>query len=507
MNIGMTNTSNVIELDGHKYVIRRPGVGTSEMIDRVQEMKIYELIKDFDISDEVLYIDETGMKITRFIENARNCNAKNWSDVKTCIWFLKTELHNRHLKCEHIFELKERIQYYRKLAGQKSEYFEYEATERKVFKLLEWVNTLKKDWCLTHIDANPDNFILSASKGVTLLDWEYAAMQDPHVDIAMFAIYSGYTQQELDELINIYFDGEPDYETKMKIYAYVAICGLLWSNWCEYKHKKGQEFGGDYELSQYMYAVNYSNIVLRYLCEIDFGNEKTSHIKAIILAAGKGVRLGKLTEETPKPLLRVCNKRMIDTCIGALRCIGIKDIEVITGYKHEQFEKLEDFGMYKGVTFTFNKDYDKGNNILSLNCAKTKGDVIILDADQLLDPTIFKSLDFSHSFYCNQPCVADTTSDWEIKSTDDNIILSIDITHCSLYGKQLKSISFWRDYDFEVLKSKIKAKVKAGEVNTYWDNVAVEILPTTLIYTYQVSNQEAIEIDTYEDYTKYGGTL
>lgn len=507
MNIGMTNTSNIIKLDGHKYVIRRPGAGTSEMINRVQEMKIYELIKDLHISDEVLYIDETGMKITRFIDNARNCDARNWDDVKLCIDFLKSKLHDKHIQCTHRFDLKERIQYYRKLAGQKSEYLEYEATERKVFKLLDWVDTLKKQECLTHIDANPDNFLIEQNCFVTLLDWEYAAMQDPHVDIAMFAIYSGYTQQELDELINIYFDGELDYETKMKIYAYVAICGLLWSNWCEYKHKKGQEFGGDYEVSQYMYAVNYSNIVLRYLCAIDFENEKTSHIKAIILAAGKGVRLGKLTEETPKPLLRICNKRMIDTCIGALRCIGIKEIEVITGYKHEQFEKLKELGFYQGVTFTYNKDYDKGNNILSLNCAKIKGDVIILDADQVLDPTIFKSLDFSHSFYCNQPSVIDTTSDWEIKATDDNVIISIDTSHCPLNGKQLKSISFWKSYDFKTLKSKIRDEIKAGNTNIYWDNVAVDILPTTLIYTYQLSNQEAIEIDTYEDYTKYGGTL
>lgn len=505
MNIGMTNTSNVIALDGNKYVIRRPGAGTSEMINREQEMQIYELIKDLHISDEVLYIDETGLKITRFIEDARNCNARNWTDVKICISFLKTELHNRHLKCEHAFDLKERIQYYRNLAGQKSEYLDYEATERKVFKLLEWVDTLKKEWCLTHIDANPDNFILSASKGVTLLDWEYAAMQDPDVDIAMFAIYSGYTQIELDKLIKLY-DENVTLERKMKIYAYVAICGLLWSNWCEYKHKKGQSFGGDYEVSQYMYAVNYSNIVLKYLCEIHFDEEKTSHIKAIILAAGKGVRLGKLTEETPKPLLRVCGVRMLDTCIIALRNIGIKDIEVITGYKHEQFEKLKEYAFYKDITFTYNKDYDKGNNILSLNCAKTKGDVIILDADQVLDPTIFKSLDFSYSFYCNQPSIIDTTSDWEIIASN-NIVISIDTSHCPLNGKQLKSISFWKSYDFKTLKSKIKAEIKASNTNIYWDNVAVDILPITLIYTYQVSNQEAIEIDTYEDYTRHGGLL
>ena len=38
-----------------------------------------------------------------------------------------------------------------------------------------------------------------------LVDWEYAGMQDPHVDIAMFAIYSLYNKEQIDELIGMYF--------------------------------------------------------------------------------------------------------------------------------------------------------------------------------------------------------------------------------------------------------------------------------------------------------------
>ena len=41
---------------------------------------------------------------------------------------------------------------------------------------------------LTHIDAVPDNFLFidseDGSEDIRLIDWEYAGMQDPHVDIA-----------------------------------------------------------------------------------------------------------------------------------------------------------------------------------------------------------------------------------------------------------------------------------------------------------------------------------
>jgi thiamine kinase-like enzyme len=42
-----------------------------------------------------------------------------------------------------------------------------------------------------------------------------------------------------------------------KILAYVAVCGLLWSNWCEFKHLHGVEFG-EYALRQYQYAREYA---------------------------------------------------------------------------------------------------------------------------------------------------------------------------------------------------------------------------------------------------------
>ena len=85
-------------------------------------------------------------------------------------------------------------------------------------------------------------------------------MQDPHVDIAMFCLYSLYNREQLDRAIDIYFGGKAPYETRIKIYCYMAVGGLLWSNWCESLHKRGTEFG-IYALKQYRYAKEYYRIV------------------------------------------------------------------------------------------------------------------------------------------------------------------------------------------------------------------------------------------------------
>ncbi len=83
---------------------------------------------------------------------------------------------------------------------------------------------MTKERTLCHIDAVCDNFLVGED-GIRLIDWEYAAMQDLHVDVAMFAIYAMYDRENVDRLIDAYFDGKCPDETRIKIYCYIAVCG------------------------------------------------------------------------------------------------------------------------------------------------------------------------------------------------------------------------------------------------------------------------------------------
>lgn len=99
-----------------------------------------------------------------------------------------------------------------------------------------------------------------------MIDWEYSGMQDPHIDIAMFCIYSMYDQNEIDKLIDLYFKNNCPENIRLKIYCYVSACGLLWSNWCEYKYQLGIDFG-EYSLKQYRYAKEYYRLAEKELGE------------------------------------------------------------------------------------------------------------------------------------------------------------------------------------------------------------------------------------------------
>lgn len=262
---GMTNRSFLFYCENQKYIMRIPGEGTENLIDRKEEEAVYKAIKDKDICDEIIYINaENGYKITKFIDGVRTCDPFNPDDVKKAMQYLRN-FHQKQMKVPHRFGLFEKINYYESLwNGNKSIYRDYETTKRNVFTLKKYIDSQKIEESLTHIDAVPDNFLFAPDKNgkerIYLIDWEYAAMQDPHVDIAMFAIYSMYDRELLDELIDAYFPEGCTKEIRVKIYCYVAICGLVWSNWCEYKRALGIEFG-EYSLKQYRYAKDFYKIV------------------------------------------------------------------------------------------------------------------------------------------------------------------------------------------------------------------------------------------------------
>ncbi len=258
---GMTNRSFLFELDGGKYIVRIPGEGTDKLIDRKQEAVVFEKIKGLSLCNEPIYINpESGIKITKYLEGIRVCDPLNVNDLLRCMKLLKW-FHGLRLVVDHSFDIFSQIEFYESLRKPAASiYPDYLDTKEKVFSLRKYIDRLEKEKCLTHIDAVPDNFLFQGlpdgSENLQLIDWEYAGMQDPHVDIAMFCVYSLYDKAACDRLIDIYFEGKCSEEVRTKIYCYIAMSGLLWSNWCEYKSKLGVEFG-TYSVEQYRFAKDY----------------------------------------------------------------------------------------------------------------------------------------------------------------------------------------------------------------------------------------------------------
>ena len=272
MTKGMTNRSFLFTCKGARYILRIPGEGTDNLIDRSQEADVYRAIAGTGLCDDPAYINpKNGLKVTRFLKGVRNCDPYKEEDLVRCMDLLR-KFHRMKLKVDHSFGLLDHIKFYESLwLGEPSVYPDYTETKRHVLSLKDYVVAHRGELCLTHIDAVPDNFLFytleDGSEGLQLTDWEYSGMQDPCVDVAMFCIFSLYNREQVDHLIDLYFEGNCDWQTRILIYCYISACGLLWSNWCEYKRRLGVEFG-EYARWQYHYAKEYYRIVREELSKL-----------------------------------------------------------------------------------------------------------------------------------------------------------------------------------------------------------------------------------------------
>jgi choline kinase len=147
-------------------------------------------------------------------------------------------------------------------------------------------------------------------------------------------------------------------------------------------------------------------------------------MKAVILAAGIASRLRPLTDNTPKCLLKIGDKSILELTIDNVIANNINDIIIVTGYLEQQIKnfisaKYPDLN----VTYIYNEVYNTTNNIYSLWLAKDSllGDeMLLMDSDIIFDKDIIAKL--LSSGYDN--CLAlkrHNVQDEEIKvKTDEN---------------------------------------------------------------------------------------
>ena len=256
MKEGMTNDSFLVKLRQSSLVVRLNGKASEYLVNRQNEQENYRALQGYNISDEVLAISvPAGYKITKYIPGSRNCRKDYWPDVDRAIKYLRM-FHNMPFTVPHKFDLWQQLRHYESLAGaEKINSREYCQIKSHLKQLLDIVSSLSPQYGFAHIDSVPDNFLFTEER-TYLIDWEYAGMCDQHLDIAMFGIYAGYNQAEMDGLIELYFGKVPPLDIRRKIYIYVAAGGLLWSNWCDIKRHEGIIMG-DYATRQYEYAKHY----------------------------------------------------------------------------------------------------------------------------------------------------------------------------------------------------------------------------------------------------------
>lgn len=224
--------------------------------------------------------------------------------------------------------------------------------------------------------------------------------------------------------------------------------------------------------------------------------------RAVFLAAGFGPRLVPVTLNTPKPLVRVKGKRMIDTLLDAVVKAGIEEIYIVRGYLGEQFDQLQ--YKYPGIRFLENPIYNESNNISSAMCARhLLQNAYVLEADLVLyNPDLIQKYQYTSNFL---GVPVQSTDDWCFE-TKNHVITKLKIGGTDCY--HVYGISYWTGEDGAKLYEDIKRVYEMpGGRERYWDQVALEYCQNH--YKVEVRDctfEDIVEIDTFSDLKRLDST-
>jgi choline kinase len=204
-------------------------------------------------------------------------------------------------------------------------------------------------------------------------------------------------------------------------------------------------------------------------------------MRAIILAAGVGRRIKEETKNTPKCLLKVDGRSILDMQVDALKGY---DITIVVGYEAGQIMEK-----YPRLNYVFNPDFASTNTIYSLCLALDHKDTLVLNGDVVFDPKILAMLGKPN-------CAAvefKTVDPEEVQVKIDEEIIRI--------GKNIsgeaEAVGIYR-FSGNFCQ-KLKEQMKEMERTLYYEDAVDKILPFDF-HPADIKGLLAKEVDTPADY-------
>lgn len=221
--------------------------------------------------------------------------------------------------------------------------------------------------------------------------------------------------------------------------------------------------------------------------------------RAVLFASGFGSRMLPITVNTPKPLVRVNGKRIIETILDALLALDIEEITIVRGYLADEFDIL--LKKYPMVRFVDNPLFEVTNNISSAAAAAETDlhifeNAYVFESDLFLkNPAILKKYQWQ-SNYLGVP--VEETADWCF-DVHENLIMDLHKggENCfHMYG-----ISYWSKEDGGKLASDLLDSFAQEENRQrFWDDVPCVIKRENYrIEMRECSFDDIDEIDSFEE--------
>lgn len=217
------------------FVLRIPKDNADETLNYKHENIVYKTIEPLKISEKVVYFDEnTGIKISKFVHNARQYKTTPTNEQITYLAKTLKKLHSSKLKVPFGYQMFYRLSIYKKSLFE-DEYIDTKI-EKQIIKDVQKIFA-KDEMVLCHNDLVQNNLLFKFN-GLTLIDWEYAGMNNFYFDLASFISENNLNDEQKEFFLSKYFGAKLNDLKRKKVNIFINFLDLLFYYWGLYYYRK-----------------------------------------------------------------------------------------------------------------------------------------------------------------------------------------------------------------------------------------------------------------------------
>lgn len=240
---GMTNHNYRIG----EYVLRLPGPGTSEYIDRAAEEVAARSAADAGVNVPVVFFDAAdGLMVTAYLDGTTTMTPEAFGDPAGGFGAVRRagdvlrRLHTTAAPFAIDFELFPAIDDYKRLLSAKQATLPdgYDEVERQAGRGRAALARHDVSNAPSHCDPLCENFLDDGDQ-MWLIDYEYAGNNDPMWDLGDLSVEGAFSDAQDDALLDAYFGGPAPALDRARMVVHKAMCDVLWSLWGILQHVNG----------------------------------------------------------------------------------------------------------------------------------------------------------------------------------------------------------------------------------------------------------------------------
>lgn len=232
---GLTNRNYKVAAGADAYVLRVPGEGTEQYVDRSADEQAGRITSELGINAELVFYEKgTGVQLTRFVPNAMMMTPERFKDPLICgrAGYVFRTLHRSGAKFHKEFNDFEKAQEYldvlKNLGGKFPD--GYDALQKEALVVREALAKGYLPLVPSHNDPVPENFLNTATQ-LYLLDWEFAGNNDPMWDLGDLSVEAYFDERQDRAMLTAYNGGEFSDRLYSRMILQKAMVFLLWTLW------------------------------------------------------------------------------------------------------------------------------------------------------------------------------------------------------------------------------------------------------------------------------------